>query len=162
MNKLNKRFHHFSPPFPMNFATAFVPTAGEAGMVPLLTYFFMTVAAYCFFGNAFFSVLTDQSVAPEHRISRASGGVIAVVAGVLYLLITRFYHGMLQALSHLTSPETRLAPAPHAASDAVPRCRLLAAGVRARLARYMPGLSFLIRQLISQQLRVRKNCVLAH
>jgi hypothetical protein len=76
----------------MTFATEFVPTAGEVGMLPMLTYFFMTVAAYCFLGNVFFSLLTNQSVAPEHRISRAYGGVIALVAGVSYLLITRFYH----------------------------------------------------------------------
>lgn len=78
-------------------------------MLPMLTYFFMTFAAYCFLGNVFFSVLTNQSVAPEHRISRAYGGVIAIVAGVSYFLITRFYHGMLQDLSHLTSPEARTA-----------------------------------------------------
>jgi sensory rhodopsin len=93
----------------MTFATEFVPTAGEVGMLPMLTYFFMTFAAYCFLGNVFFSVLTNQSVAPEHRISRAYGGVIAIVAGVSYYLITRFYHGMLQDLSHLTSPEARAA-----------------------------------------------------
>jgi len=93
----------------MTFADTFVPTAGEVGMLPMLTYFFMTFAAYCFLGNVIFSFLTNQSVAPEHRISRAYGGVIAIVAGVSYLLITRFYHGMLQDLTHLTSPEARTA-----------------------------------------------------
>ncbi|RZK31216.1 MAG: hypothetical protein EOO57_16660, partial [Hymenobacter sp.] len=93
----------------MTFATEFVPTAGEVGMLPMLTYFFMTFAAYCFLGNVFFSLLTNQSVAPEHRISRAYGGVIAIVAGVSYYLITRFYHGMLQDLSHLTDPAARAA-----------------------------------------------------
>ena len=93
----------------MTFADTFVPTAGEVGILPMLTYFFMTFAAYAFLGNVFFSVLTNQSVAPEHRISRAYGGVIAIVAGVSYFLITRFYHGMLQDLTHLTSPEARTA-----------------------------------------------------
>ena len=93
----------------MTFATDFVPTAGEVGMLPMLTYFFMTFAAYCFLGNVVFSFLTNQSVAPEHRISRSYGGVIAAVAGVSYLLITRFYHGMLQDLSHLTDPAARAA-----------------------------------------------------
>jgi len=93
----------------MTFADSFVPTAGEVGMLPMLTYFTMTFAAYCFLGNVIFSFLTNQSVAPEHRISRAYGGVIAIVAGVSYLLITRFYHGMLQDLTHLTSPEARTA-----------------------------------------------------
>lgn len=93
----------------MTFADSFVPTAGEVGMLPMLTYFTMTFAAYCFLGNVLFSLLTNQSVAPEHRISRAYGGVISIVAGVSYLLITRFYHGMLQDLTHLTSPEARAA-----------------------------------------------------
>lgn len=93
----------------MTFGDSFVPTAGEVGILPMLTYFFMTFAAYCFLGNVFFSLLTNQSVAPEHRISRAYGGVIAIVAGVSYFLITRFYHGMLEDLSHLTSPEARAA-----------------------------------------------------
>ena len=78
-------------------------------MLPMLTYFSMTFAAYCFLGNIIFSFLTNQSVAPEHRISRAYGGVIAIVAGVSYFLITRFYHGMLQDLTNLTSPEARQA-----------------------------------------------------
>ncbi len=93
----------------MMFSTDFVPTAGEVGLLPMLTYFFMTLACYCFLGNVFFCLLTNQSVAPEHRISRAYGGVIALVAGVSYLLITRFYHGMLHDLSQLSSPEARAA-----------------------------------------------------
>ena len=76
-------------------------------MLPMVTYFFMTVAAYCFLGNLVFSFLTNASVAPEHRISRSYGGVISAVAGVSYLLITRFYHGMLFDLSQISSAEGR-------------------------------------------------------
>ena len=93
----------------MTLATDFVPTAGEVGILPMLTYFFMTIAAYAFLGNVIFSLATRPSVAPEHRISRVYGAVIGAVAGVSYLLITRFYHGMLQELSHLSSPESRQA-----------------------------------------------------
>jgi len=91
----------------MTFADSFVPTAGEVGILPMITYYCMTVAAYCFLGNIVFSLLTNQSVAPEHRISRAYGGVIAVVAGVSYFIITRFYHEMLHDLSQLNSPEAQ-------------------------------------------------------
>ena len=88
---------------------SFVPTAGEVGILPMLTYYTMTVATYCFLGSLLFSFLTNQSVAPEHRVARAYGAIISAVAGVSYLLITRFYHGMLHDLSQLTSPEARQA-----------------------------------------------------
>lgn len=65
----------------------------------MLTYFMMTVAAYAFLGNLIFSLATQNSAAPEHRISRVYGAVIAAVAGVSYLLITHFYHELLHELS---------------------------------------------------------------
>ena len=91
----------------MNFNGDFVPTAGEVGILPMLTYYTMTVATYCFLGSVIFSFLTNQSVAPEHRVSRVYGAIISVVAGVSYFLITRFYHGMLHDLGQLGSPEAR-------------------------------------------------------
>jgi sensory rhodopsin len=87
--------------FPMTFGDSFVPTAGEVGIVSMLTYFFMAVAAYFFLGNLIFSLATRGSVAPEHRISRVYGAIIAAVAGVSYLLITHFYHEFLHELSRL-------------------------------------------------------------
>lgn len=85
----------------MTFGDSFVPTAGEVGILPMLTYFFMAVAAYAFLGNLIFSLATHASVAPEHRSSRVYGAIIAAVAGVSYLLITHFYHEMLHELSRL-------------------------------------------------------------
>lgn len=93
----------------MTFGDSFVPTAGEVGIVPMITYYTMTVACYCFLGSIIFSFLTNQSVAPEHRVARAYGAIISAVAGVSYLLITRFYHGMLQDLSHLGDEASRQA-----------------------------------------------------
>jgi sensory rhodopsin len=85
----------------MTFGDSFVPTAGEVGILSMLTYFFMACAAYCFLGNFIFSLATQKSVAPEHRSSRVYGAIIAAVAGVSYLLITHFYHEMLHELSRL-------------------------------------------------------------
>lgn len=85
----------------MTFGDSFVPTAGEVGILPMLTYFFMAGAAYSFLGNFIFSLATQKSVAPEHRSSRVYGAIIAAVAGVSYLLITHFYHEMLHELSRL-------------------------------------------------------------
>lgn len=91
----------------MTFGDSFVPIAGEVGILPMLTYFFLVIAAYAFLGNFIFSVITQNSVAPEHRISRVYGAIIAAVAGLSYLIIGHFYHEMLHELSHLTSPESR-------------------------------------------------------
>ena len=85
----------------MTFGESFVPTAGEVGILSMLTYFFMACAAYAFLGNLIFSLATQKSVAPEHRSSRVYGAIISAVAGVSYLLITHFYHEMLHELSHL-------------------------------------------------------------
>ncbi|RYY99787.1 MAG: hypothetical protein EOO24_17040, partial [Comamonadaceae bacterium] len=93
----------------MTFGDSFVPTAGEVGMLPMITYFLMAAAGYAFLGNVIFSLATQGSVAPEHRISRVYGAIIAAVAGISYLLITHFYHEMLHGLSQLTSPEARAA-----------------------------------------------------
>ncbi|RZL14882.1 MAG: hypothetical protein EOO62_04295 [Hymenobacter sp.] len=91
----------------MIFGDSFVPTAGEVGLLPMLTYFLMAAAGYAFLGNVIFSLATQGSVAPEHRISRVYGAIIAAVAGVSYFLITHFYHEMLHGLSSLHSPEER-------------------------------------------------------
>ena len=92
----------------MTFGDSFVPTAGEVSILPMLTYFFMAIAAYAFLGNFIFSLATQKSMAPEHRISRVYGAIIGAVAGVSYLLITHFYHELLHGLSGISSPEERL------------------------------------------------------
>ena len=65
----------------------------------MLTYFFMAIAAYAFLGNFIFSLATQKSIAPEHRVSRVYGAIIGAVAGVSYLLITHFYHELLHEVS---------------------------------------------------------------
>ena len=93
----------------MTFGDSFVPTVGEVGILPMVTYFCLAIAGYAFLGNLIFSLATQSAVAPEHRISRVYGAIIAAVAGVSYFLITHFYHEMLHGLSRLNSPEERAA-----------------------------------------------------
>ena len=93
----------------MTFGDSFVPTAGEVGILPMVTYFCLAIAGYAFLGNLIFSLATQSAVAPEYRISRVYGAIIAAVAGVSYFLITHFYHEMLHGLSDLSSPEERAA-----------------------------------------------------
>ncbi len=85
----------------MIFGDSSVPTAGEVGILPMITYFFMAIAAYAFLGNFIFSLATQKSIAPEHRVSRVYGAIIGAVAGVSYLLITHFYHELLHEASKL-------------------------------------------------------------
>ena len=73
----------------------------------MVTYFFMTVAAYSFLANIIFSLTTRTGVAPEHRTSRVLTAIIAGVAGISYLLITVFYHHYLEQLSATTSAADR-------------------------------------------------------
>ena len=93
----------------MTFGDSFVPTAGEFGILPMVTYFCMALAGYAFLGNVIFSLASQKSMAPEHRISRVYGAIIGAVAGISYFLITHFYHEMLHGLSALHSPEERAA-----------------------------------------------------
>lgn len=79
----------------------YIPTAGEVGTLAMVTYYFLTVAAYAFLGNFIFSLATRDSVAPEHRVSRVYGAVIAAVAGVSYLLIQTYYHHLLETVGQL-------------------------------------------------------------
>ncbi|HEX8426809.1 bacteriorhodopsin [Hymenobacter sp.] len=91
----------------MHLSSTFVPTASEVGLLPMVTYFFISVAAYSFLGNLIFSLATHSSVVPEHRTSRVFEAIIAAVAGVSYFLILTYYHHMLEDLAKLTSDEER-------------------------------------------------------
>ena len=91
----------------MDFADSFLPTAASVGLLPMLTYFFMIIAAYAFVANFLFAVLGKGSVAPEHRVSRYFTAMIAAVAGISYFLITHFYHSVLKEVAHTADPVTR-------------------------------------------------------
>ncbi|OUJ71399.1 hypothetical protein BXP70_21830 [Hymenobacter crusticola] len=91
----------------MHLGSTYVPTAGEVGILCMVTYFFLSVAAYAFLGNLIFSLATHSSVAPEHRISRTFEAIIAAVAGVSYFLILSDYHHMLEDLAKLTDEASR-------------------------------------------------------
>jgi sensory rhodopsin len=91
----------------MEFAHEFIPTSSTVGLLPMVTYFFITVAAYSFLANLIFALTTRTGVAPEHRTSRVLTAVIAAVAGVSYLLITVFFHHYLEQLATTADPADR-------------------------------------------------------
>ncbi|WP_375418936.1 bacteriorhodopsin, partial [uncultured Hymenobacter sp.] len=87
----------------MQFSTSFIPTAAEVSVLSMVTYFTLTVAVYAFLGSLIFALATKASVAPEHRLSRVYGAIIAAVAGLSYVLITYFYHELLHELAHYSN-----------------------------------------------------------
>lgn len=91
----------------MHLSDFYAPTADDVGILAMVTYFFISVAAYCFLGNLIFSLATHSSVAPEHRTSRVFEAIIAAVAGLSYFLILSYYHSMLEDLAKLGSEDER-------------------------------------------------------
>ena len=93
----------------MEFNGAFLPTAGEVGILPMITWFFLLVSFYAFVGNTIFALASRTSVAPEHRTSRVLTAIIAAVAGISYFLIQDYYRDMLHELAKINSSEDQLA-----------------------------------------------------
>lgn len=91
----------------MDFLNSFVPTASQVGLLPMVTYYFLVVAFYAFVGGFIFSVMSRESVAPEHRVSRNFTAIIAAVAGISYFIIQDDYRHMLGVLAHLHNAADR-------------------------------------------------------
>lgn len=92
----------------MEFAGTFLPTAGVVGLLPVVTWFFLTVTFYAFVGNFIFALRSRNSLAPEHRVSLDYTAVIAAVAGISYYLIQEYYRDMLGELAKLNTEGERL------------------------------------------------------
>ena len=90
----------------MNVNGKFLPTAGEVGLLPMVTWFFLVLSFYAFVGNAIFALGSRTSVAPEHRSSRLFTAIIAVVAGISHFLIQDYYRDMLRDLAKINSAGT--------------------------------------------------------
>ena len=88
----------------MFFETQFLPMAGEVGLLPVITWFFMLVTFYAFVANAIFALATRTSVAPVHRNSRTLTAIIAVVAGISYYFIQEYYRHMLAEVADTEDP----------------------------------------------------------
>ena len=85
----------------MHFSDLFVPTAARVGIVSMLTYFFLLAAMYSFVANVLFSFITGNLSVPEHRLTRALGGLVAGIAAISYYFIQNYYQHMLADLSAL-------------------------------------------------------------
>lgn len=65
----------------------FVPSAGDVGVLQIVTYYFLVVAFLAFVANTIFALGSKSEVAPEHRASRLWTACIAAVAGISYFVI---------------------------------------------------------------------------
>ena len=88
----------------MEFDNQFLPLAGEVGLLPVLTWFFMFVTFYAFVGNFIFALASRSSVAPIHRDSRTLTAIIAAVAGLSYYFIQDYYRHMLAQVANMDDP----------------------------------------------------------
>jgi len=84
----------------MEIADSFVPTAGVVGVFPLVTYFFLIVATYCFLGTFIFALASRTSVpSPQgHASAPLLTAIIAAISGFSYYRIQGCYHDMLAEL----------------------------------------------------------------
>lgn len=96
----------------MTLTDSFIPTAGVAGLLPMVTYFFMVVATYAFLSVFVFALatrpiapLSDRSVSGNLSFLLTAG--IAAVAGFSYYLIQGYYHTMLAELATVTDVSDR-------------------------------------------------------
>ena len=91
----------------MHFQEFFVTTAGQSGLLAVITEYILVVTIFSFFGMTIFSLATKNAVAPEHRSSSVMTAVICFVAGLSYVLIRTYFHAMLETLSKAPTPVDR-------------------------------------------------------
>ncbi|WP_461092063.1 bacteriorhodopsin [Spirosoma gilvum] len=96
----------------MEVAHSFIPTAGTAGLLPMITYFFLIVAMIAFAGNFVFTLFsyTRLSSTPEIPPYKQMPNILAICAvalGFVYYLIQTHYHEMLAELPTVTDPNDR-------------------------------------------------------
>ena len=88
----------------MEFDHQFLPLAGEVGLLPVLTWFFMFVTFYAFVGQFIFALASRSSVAPIHRNSQTLTAIIAAVAGISYYVIQDYFRHMLAQAATIDDP----------------------------------------------------------
>jgi bacteriorhodopsin len=91
----------------MELSETFIPTAGTAGLLPMLTYYSLVVTSLVFLAQTIFTLTTRPLVEPAHQVSHIVSGVIAVVAGYAYFQMQGFYHDMLAELVTVADPADR-------------------------------------------------------
>lgn len=91
----------------MEFSDTFIPTAGTAGLLPMLTYYSLIVTGLVFLAQTVFVFSTRPLIRPEHQVPHMLSGVIAIVAGYAYFQMQGFYHDMLAELATVADPTDR-------------------------------------------------------
>ena len=77
------------------------------GVLPMVTEFFLLVAAFGFLAAFVFFLVSKNSVAPRHRDSAIISAVIMLVAGASYWLIRTYYHDLLHQIDAIPDQGAR-------------------------------------------------------
>ena len=91
----------------MESTNTFIPTAGLVGLLPMLTYFFLVVAAFVFLGLFLFGVLASRAqllANPKRWLMPVLITIAAAVSGLIYFVIQSHYYTMLADLAPVTGP----------------------------------------------------------
>lgn len=94
----------------MESVNPIIPTAGQVGLLPMLTYFFLVVAVFVFLGLFLFGLLASLSqppATPKHRLMAMLICISAAISGLTYFVIQSHYHAMLADLASVTNADDR-------------------------------------------------------
>lgn len=96
----------------MDVANSFIPTAGTAGLLPMITYFVLIVAMISFLSNVIFILLsyTKLSLSPTRPPYRQMPNLLAIgtlALGFIYYLLQTYYRDVLAELPTVTDGNDR-------------------------------------------------------
>ncbi|WP_293689726.1 MULTISPECIES: bacteriorhodopsin [unclassified Spirosoma] len=96
----------------MDVTNSFIPTAGTAGILPMITYFFLIVAMLAFIGNFVFILFSStrlslSPIRPPYRQMPNLLAICALIVGFVYYLLQAYYRDVLAELPTVTDPNDR-------------------------------------------------------
>ncbi|MBD2702091.1 bacteriorhodopsin [Spirosoma sp. BT702] len=91
----------------MEITDTFIPTAGTAGLLAMVTYFFLQVAMYGFLASFIFSLTVRDQLHSEQRSTFLLTALASAVAGLVYYQIQNHYVISLSELATITDSNDR-------------------------------------------------------
>ncbi|MFC4455349.1 bacteriorhodopsin [Deinococcus sonorensis] len=92
----------------MDLSGHFVPTAGEVGLLPQVTYYVLVVTMFAFFAGFVHFLSTQNRVVKEHRAAMVLHAVICLIAGLSYFVIQDHYRFYLETIARVGNSAERL------------------------------------------------------
>ncbi|GAB3690021.1 hypothetical protein GCM10027592_07010 [Spirosoma flavus] len=91
----------------MEIANTFIPTAGTAGVLAMIAYFFLQVAMYGFLASFIFSLAVRDQIPSEQRNTFLLTALASAIAGLVYYQIQTHYVTSLSELATVTDSNDR-------------------------------------------------------